>query len=914
MLKRILVGGALLAQAALPALAQQRHCATPDPHTLPAAQQAVLQQIERHTQRFIAQQTLNGPTANRTSATLYTIPVVVHVLYNTAAQNISDAIIQSQLDVLNADFARTNADASNTPSAFTGVAADLQIRFQLATRDPSGNPTTGIVRKSTTRTYFEYGGSDPNGVFVKQTANGGDNAWNATQYLNMWVCNFGGASSSLLGYATFPDQAGTSVDGVVMGYKYFGVNPSLGGSFGYGRTATHEVGHWLNLRHIWGDANCGNDLVSDTPTQQADNNGCPAFPRRTCGNTTNGDMFMNYMDYTNDQCMNMFTAGQKSRAHALFQTGGARVSLLTSPGLGTPTGCGTASGLSATSITNTSATLNWGAVSGATSYNVQYKTAAGATWTTTTSTTASRAITGLTLGTAYVFQVQGVCASGSGPYSSAASFSTTGSAGGYCTANGTNVSYEFIDKVALGAIARTSGADGGYYNGTATSTSVAQGSSQTITYSAGFASTAYTEYWNVWVDFNRDNDFADAGEQVVTNRSSNLATDLTSTFTIPAGAAVGATRMRVSMADASGKTACGTYTYGEVEDYTLNITGAAPPTCNVPAGLTSSALTASGATVSWGAATGASSYNLQYKPTAGTTWTTVSNATTSRVLTGLTASTAYQFQVQTVCASGSSAYSTAATFTTAGGSTTPPAPTTYCASKGNSVADEWIDLVQLGAINRSSGADAGYYNGTALSTGLPKGSSQTITYSTGYSGNPYPETWNIWIDYNRDGDFTDAGEQIVTNRANTSATNLTSTFTVPTTASTGLTRMRVSMKYNAGATSCEAFSYGEVEDYLVNLGSTSARREADALLADLKLSVFPNPAQGAATVQLNLADATLVTVTIRDQQGRTVGTTTTAAEAGTFEQTLPVLPTGLYQVSIRTTDGTTTGTRLVVTN
>ncbi len=489
MLKKVLLGGALLAQAALPAFAQNRQCATPDPLTLPAAEQAALQQIERQTQNFIAQQIASGNTANRTSATLYTIPVVVHVLYNTAAQNISDAIIQSQIDVLNKDFSRTNTDAGNTPAAFAGVAADCQIRFQLATKSPSGATTTGIVRKSTTRTYFEYGGSDPNGVFVKQSANGGDDAWNTSQYLNMWVCNFGGASSSLLGYATFPTDAGTYKDGVVMGYKYFGVNPSLGGVFGYGRTATHEVGHWVNLRHIWGDASCGNDLVSDTPTQSTSNGGCPAFPHRTCGNTTNGDQFMNYMDYVNDQCMNMFSNGQKARAQALFATGGVRASLLTSPGLGgggtTPPPTGTPT---------------------------------------------------------------------------------------YCASKGTSVAYEYIDKVAIGSISRVSGSNAGYIN-TGLSTSMAAGSSQTITVSAGFVGTAYTEYFRVYADWNNDGDFTDAGETLVSSAGSTSATDRAFGFTVPAGALNGSHRARVVMSDASATTSCGSYSYGETEDYTFSVTG-----------------------------------------------------------------------------------------------------------------------------------------------------------------------------------------------------------------------------------------------------------------------------------------------------------------------------------------------------
>ena len=866
MLKKFLFGGALLVQAALPVLAQNRQCATPDPQTLPAAEQAVLQQIERHTQNFIARQTTGGTTGNRTAVTLYTIPVVVHVLYNTAAQNISDAIIQSQIDVLNNDFARTNADAGNTPAVFQGVAGDFQIRFQLATVAPNGSATTGIVRKSTTRTYFEYGGADVNGVFVKQSANGGDDAWNTTQYLNMWVCNFGGSSSSLLGYATFPSDAGTFKDGVVMGYQYFGVNPALGGVFGYGRTATHEVGHWVNLRHIWGDASCGNDLVSDTPTQQTSNGGCPSFPKVTCSNGPNGDMFMNYMDYVNDQCMNMFSNGQKTRAHALFTTGGVRASLLTSPGLGTPSGCGTPSGLIAASITTSSATLGWSAVSGATSYNVQYKTTAASTWTTVSASGTTYALSGLTASTGYQFQVQAVCASGSSAYSAAASF-TTLSAGGvtYCVSKGNSIADEWIDLVQLGSINRASGADAGYYDGTALSTSVAQGSSQTITYSTGYTGTAYTEFWNVWIDYNKNGVFTDAGEQVVTSRSNATAANLATTFTIPATATLGATRMRVSMKYNATATSCETFSYGEVEDYTVNITAGGGTTCGTPTGLAVGSITASGATATWTAVSGAASYNVQYKTTAATTWTTVSASGTTYALSGLTASTGYQVQVQSVCSGSSSAYSAAVSFTTlASGGGTP----TYCVSKGTSQSYEWIDLVQIGSINRASGKDAGYYNGTALSTSVVAGSSQTIFFSAAFTSTAYTEYFDIYADWNNDGDFTDAGETLVSAAGSTSAATRSASFTVPAGTTNGGHRIRVVMSDASATTSCGTYSFGETEDYTLTVTGGLRLAATAPTLADL--SVYPNPAQGPATLRLTLPEATALTVTVRDLQGRRV--------------------------------------------
>lgn len=277
--------------------------------------------IETHTADFVQHQSLM-----KTSAVV-SIPVVVHVLYNTTSQNISDAQIKSQIDVLNEDFRKLNADRTNVPSAFSGLAADAEINFCLASKTPSGASTTGIVRKSTSKTSF---GSDDG---VKYSSSGGDDAWNTSQYLNLWVCNLGGG---LLGYAQFPGGP-AATDGVVILYSAFGRTGTLSAPYNKGRTATHEVGHWLNLRHIWGDASCGSDLVSDTPTQQTSNYGCPAYPHKTCSNTTSGDMFMNYMDYTDDACMYMFSTGQKTRMKALFASGGARVGLLSSQGCGAAT-------------------------------------------------------------------------------------------------------------------------------------------------------------------------------------------------------------------------------------------------------------------------------------------------------------------------------------------------------------------------------------------------------------------------------------------------------------------------------------------------------------------------------------------------------------------------------------------------
>lgn len=372
-------------------------------------------QIERETRQWIQD------NANNKIGAVVTIPVVFHVVYNTSAQNISDAKILEQLNVLNQDFGRTNADAGSTPSVWQGISANTNIQFCMAQRDPNGNATNGIVRKSTTVTSFS---SNDN---IKRSANGGSDAWPRDQYLNIWVGNLSGG---LLGYAQFPGGT-ASTDGVVVLYSSVGGpnNPGTATPYHLGRTATHEVGHWLNLYHIWGDdgtACSGSDQVSDTPNQAGATSGCPAFPKTdACTSTSPGVMFMNYMDYSTDACMNMFTNGQASRITAAIN--GSRVSLQSSLGCTPPSGgttCGVPASLAASSITSSSATLGWGAVSGATSYNVRYKATASSTWTNTTSSATSLAVSGLSASTAYEFQVQAVCGANTSAYSSSATFTT----------------------------------------------------------------------------------------------------------------------------------------------------------------------------------------------------------------------------------------------------------------------------------------------------------------------------------------------------------------------------------------------------------------------------------------------------------------------------------------------------------
>ncbi len=238
---------------------------------------------------------------------IVTIPVVVHVVYHAAVENISDAQIQSQMEALNRDYRKLNADTTAIPTCWKSLASDIGFEFCLATKDPNGNDTNGVTRTYTAATSFGIDDA------VKDTAK----AWDPTRYLNIWVCNLG---NSYFGYSQFPYDLKSmpNTDGCVINYFAFGQMGSAVSPSNLGRTTTHEVGHWFNLIHTWGDAYCGNDSIADTPPQTAAHFGCTAvFPdlSTACNPTTetNGTMYCNYMDYSDDPCLLLFTSDQKAR-------------------------------------------------------------------------------------------------------------------------------------------------------------------------------------------------------------------------------------------------------------------------------------------------------------------------------------------------------------------------------------------------------------------------------------------------------------------------------------------------------------------------------------------------------------------------------------------------------------------------
>ena len=503
--------------------------------------------------------------------------------------------------------------------------------------------------------------------------------------------------------------------------------------------------------------------------------------------------------------------------------------------------CNAPAGMATSTITTTTATLGWAAASGATSYNVQYRVVGATTWTTGTSATTSFNLSGLTASTNYEWQVQTVCASGSSAFTASTTFATS-------------------------AVA-TCNAPTGMATSTITTTSA------TLGWAAASGATSYNVQY-----------------RVVGATTWTTGTSATTSFNLSGLTASTNYEWQVQTVCASGSsafTASSTFTTSAI-------------TCTVPTGLVSASITATSATLSWAAVSGATGYTLQYKLSSASTWTTVSGiTTTSSVVSGLSACSAYQYHVLSLCSAGSSAYSTTSTFTTTG------CTVTYCSSKANSTAYEYINKVVLGTIANTSGNNNGYGNYTSLNTNLTGGTSNTITLTPGFTGSSYTENWAIWIDYNHNGVFTDAGEKVATG---SSSAALSKTFTVPTAALNGATRMRVQMQYGSVPNnSCATIAEGEVEDYTVTIvgnahspvyaNGATIESNANATIESItNLSLYPNPAQNSFTVEfINSMDATF-NIHIYNLEGQQLINTEATANQGTNAFTIETekLSNGIY--------------------
>ncbi|WP_445718380.1 reprolysin-like metallopeptidase [Flavobacterium sp.] len=499
----------------------------------------------------------------------------------------------------------------------------------------------------------------------------------------------------------------------------------------------------------------------------------------------------------------------------------------------TDTTAPSASTLSASGTTQTSTNLSWTAATdnvGVTGYNVYQGTTLVTTVTGTTYT-----VTGLTAATTYSFSVKAKDAAGNLSTTSNTVNVTTLAATSvtYCTSQGNNTADERIGRVQFGTINNASTGTAGYEDFTNLSTNLSKGTSYTITITPSWTGTVYSEGYGVWIDYNGDKDFDDAGELVWSNAASTT-TPVSGSFNIPTSAITGATRLRVVMRYNTIPSSCGAFDYGQVEDYTVNlITATADTTAPSASTLSASGTTQTSTNLSWTATTdnvGVTGYNVYQ----GTTLVTTVTGTTYTV-TGLTAATTYSFSVKAKDAAGN----LSATSNTVNVTTLAATSVTYCTSQGNNTADERIGRVQFGTINNASTGTAGYENFSSISTNVVRGTSNTITITPTWTGTIYNEGYAVFIDYNNDGDFLDAGETVFTKTAS-KTTPVSGSFTIPATTSLGAKRMRVSMKYNGVPTSCESFSYGQVEDYTINV--TSSAKESE--LNPFTISLYPNPVKG----------------------------------------------------------------------
>ncbi|MDN3723221.1 GEVED domain-containing protein [Aequorivita sp. SDUM287046] len=545
----------------------------------------------------------------------------------------------------------------------------------------------------------------------------------------------------------------------------------------------------------------------------------------------------------------------------------------------------TPAGVNVSGIGSNSAIVQWNAVAGAT-YDVRYRQIGASTWNVQAASGTSSTINGLTPETNYETQVRSKCADGTtSNYSASVNFTTTNVQLTYCASKGNSVADEYIGRVQFETINNPSGSGNGYSDFTNINTNLNKNSTVSITVTPTWTGTVYPEGYAAWIDYNQNGSFTDPGEQVWTQAATTNPT-VTGSFTVPASALDGSTRMRISMKYNGIPTSCETFSYGEVEDYTVILGGTGgdtqPPSS--PTNLVASNITQTTATLSWTASTdnvGVTGYDVfQGNTNIGTVTGTSAN------ITGLTAATAYSFKVRAHDAAGNnSSFSNIVNFTTLSNNVT------YCPSNGNNSSFEWIDLVRINTINHTSGNDGGYKDNTNLNTNVAYGSN-TIRYSAGFSSSSYREYWRVWIDYNQNGTFD--SNELVVNRNSTSSGTLSTNFTIPTSALPGPTRMRVSMKYNASQTACESFSYGEVEDYTVNIGGSGMQNMAEGnIMGNAEMSLYPNPAK--QTLNVSLLDAEGKDFVIYNMVGQIVN-------KGIFTESIDVsaLGSGVYMIEVNT--------------
>ncbi len=569
--------------------------------------------------------------------------------------------------------------------------------------------------------------------------------------------------------------------------------------------------------------------------------------------------------------------------------------------------------LQAMQIQNTSAQLNWRGVFAAKSYELQYRMKGAAGWTSTEVVDTTYSFSPLIACTEYEVRIRTLCNMENSAYSDTLEFRSLGCGlcidADYCESWGINSSNEWIQAVEIGPIKNESGNDYGFGDFSMPFYDLRAGVNYAIKLTPGFSSFPFSEYWRIWIDLNRDGDFDEEDELVFDPGDSNTGI-VEGRMSLPLSLDSGNTRMRVSIkfisqfGGGNPPGACERIEFGEVEDYCVNIS-VDSSFCAVPTNLSSTSVSETEATLSWDGRFNTQNYLLRLRETGTPNWTEVSDTSKSYLATNLRACSSYEWQLAAQCQGDStSEFSELETFSTRGcGACLDRA---YCPSGGNA-SDEWIDLIQIDSFTFQTGASGGYGDFTSENLQLSRGANYDLKLAPGFSGSSFLEYWRVWVDWNQDGIF-ELEDELAYDAGQGLRDPVSGELVIPTDAPLGLTRMRVSMKFidalsgGTPPTPCEAFNFGEVEDYCMTI--TPAVGMDDPLEAQLQ--IYPNPFGHQLHIQ---TQAAIQQVEIRNILGEVV-----LRKAGSLSSRMDLnvegLASGTYMMQV--VAGNKRGTRMVV--
>lgn len=781
---------------------------------------------------------------------------------------------------------RSNGTGGLTLSAWYAALQNLNMLFQPGNLQFAECGPPNVINSDV---YFDFHGSEEAALH---------NTYGVANVMNVYIPGgelLTSSGTGACGYANYPWAGAPNLMLVASSCMTSG------------NTFAHEVGHYLGLYHTHGPiASCGpltDELVNGSNCATAGDRVCdtPADPGLRTGSNcenshvnanciytgtatdANGQMFMpntrNIMSYSRHECRDHFSTQQLARMY-FYATTAPRSNLECTSCSNAPTGLSvTATGFAHISVT-------WDTVPEGANYQVRLRSLPNGNWLNGAIRTVPFDTWSVQPCRSYEMQVRVNCGNGYTPYSPPVTVQTQGCGDNYCFSYGQSWNH-WIAGVGMAEINNASGNGYGHSNFTNLQGNVARGQSYPITLTPGTTAASTTVYWRVWIDFNGDGDFADAGEQVVSMTGNSLS-PVTANIAIPQSAVTGATRMRVTMSTGGYSTSCATFNATrDVEDYTINI----QPPCPGPSHLTPSSSGYSHIWISWDSVQGASSYKTRIRRLPDSPWEEGPWLETSGVVwINRLPCTNYELQVRPNC--GTESYHNSIIVETRG------CDDNYCYSYGASW-NQWISGVEMANLNNNSGNGYGHSDFTNIQINVEKGQSYPITLRPGTNTASVLLYWRVWIDYNGDGDFADAGEEVLSRFAN-SLTPVSANITIPQSAATGPTRMRVTVSTAGYSASCATNNVmRDVEDYTIDIQPQVTTHTTEQSRAPQQMTVFPNPASGIFTVQL---PQDIQVLEIRDAKGQLLQRIPAPGQAP-YQLNAAGFPRGLLLLNARDAQG-----------